>query len=137
MKPNSAGAITRTRLLTVRRNPSASPDRPSAATENIYDFNGEIRVGHIPWHWDQSFTPKIVRGAVLRMVELPEKGGETGFIDAIAAYERLPQRLKDRIEGLEVVYRFTGVNPELSWFVAANTKIVRLDRSEQSVASLL
>jgi taurine dioxygenase len=71
-----------------------------------YLVNGEHRVGFIGWHWDQAFMPTIVRGAVLRMVEPAAEGGSTGFIDGIAAYDRLPQETKQRIDGLEVVYEF-------------------------------
>jgi taurine dioxygenase len=69
--------------------------------------NGKERAGWLGWHWDQAFMPTIVRGAVLRMIEPATEAGETGFIDGIAAYERLPQALQRRIEGLEVVYHFT------------------------------
>ena len=70
--------------------------------------NGAERAGWLGWHWDQAFMPVIVRGAVLRMIEPATEAGETGFIDGIAAYERLPQALRRRIEGLEVVYHFCG-----------------------------
>ncbi len=76
-------------------------------TSAIYEIGGEERVGFIPWHWDQTFMPNIVRGAGLRMVEPAGRGGETGFIDAINAYSRLPDALKTRIDKLEVAYRFT------------------------------
>ena len=33
-------------------------------------------------------------------------GGETGFIDRIAAYDALPERLKQRIEGLRVIHHY-------------------------------
>ncbi len=69
--------------------------------------DGNERAGWLGWHWDQSFMPVIVRGAVLRMIEPAAEAGETGFIDGIAAYERLPPSLRRRIEGLEVVYHFT------------------------------
>lgn len=72
-----------------------------------YEVDGIARVGFIGWHWDQSFMPTIVRGAVLRMVKPARVLGQTGFLDAIAAYDRLPERLKQRIENLEVVYKFT------------------------------
>lgn len=74
-----------------------------------YNVGGIDRAGWLGWHWDQSFMPTIVRGAVLRMVEPAAQMGETGFIDAIEAYERLPEPLRQRIEGLEVVYEF---NPD-------------------------
>jgi taurine dioxygenase len=70
--------------------------------------NGQERAGWLGWHWDQAFMPVIVRGAALRMIEPAESAGETGFIDAISAYERLPKALRERIEGLQVVYAFTS-----------------------------
>ena len=74
-----------------------------------YNVGGIDRAGWLGWHWDQSFMPTIVRGAVLRMAEPAAQMGETGFIDAIEAYDRLPEPLRQRIEGLEVVYEF---NPD-------------------------
>lgn len=73
-----------------------------------YHFGGHDRAGYIPWHWDQSFMPTIVRGAVLRMEQPANQLGQTGFIDAIEAYERLPPEMKARIDGMEVVYHFVS-----------------------------
>lgn len=78
-------------------------------------INGQPVAGWIGWHWDQSFMPEIVRGAALRLITKPREGGRTGFIDAIAAYDRLPDDLKDRIENLEIVYEYTGA-PEKNVF---------------------
>nr|WP_302054139.1 TauD/TfdA family dioxygenase [Sphingomonas tagetis] len=79
---------------------------------NAVDYHGESRAGFIGWHWDQAFAPRIIRGAVLRMLVPAATHGETGFIDAIAAYDRLPQTLRERIEGLEVVYQYRAkANP--------------------------
>ncbi|MEV0778457.1 TauD/TfdA family dioxygenase [Streptomyces sp. NPDC050428] len=69
--------------------------------------NGAERAGWLGWHWDQSFMPVIVRGAVLRMIEPAAIAGETGFIDGIAAWQRLSAQLQEPIENLEVVYHFT------------------------------
>lgn len=87
------------------------PEKPAAKTGRQYVVDGIPRAGWLGWHWDQSFMPTIVRGAVLRMVEPAQEMGETGFIDAVAAYERLSPDLKQRIEGLEVVYEF---NPDFT-----------------------
>lgn len=86
-----------------------SPNNPKSRR---YVIDGETRVGYIGWHWDQSFMPTIVRGAVLRMVEPAVAGGLTGFIDAIAAYDRLSEETKARIEDLEVVYHFNPAMEE-------------------------
>ena len=69
-----------------------------------YDIGGEVRGGWLPWHSDLIYTDHINRGGILRPVQLPQDLGLTGFIDQIAAWERLPQSLRDRIEGLHVVY---------------------------------
>jgi taurine dioxygenase len=76
-----------------------------------YVVGGIARAGWLGWHWDQSFMPTIVRGAVLCMKEPSPEMGQTGFMDAIAAYDRLSDAMKQRIEGLEVVYEF---NPDMA-----------------------
>ncbi|HEV8528313.1 MAG TPA: TauD/TfdA family dioxygenase [Actinomycetes bacterium] len=80
-----------------------TPHNPKARR---YIVNGEERIGYIGWHWDQAFMPTIVRGAVLRMVQPAGAAGSTGFIDGIAAYGRLSEETKARIDSLEVVYEF-------------------------------
>ena len=84
------------------------PENEDPRFNQHYNVDGHDRAGYIGWHWDQAFMPTIVRGAVLRMVDPAREAGETGFVDAISAYDRLPERLKQRIEGLEVVYQFCG-----------------------------
>jgi len=84
------------------------PSTESARKKGCHIVDGVERAGFLGWHWDQSFMPVIVRGAVLRMLEPSQVAGETGFIDAIAAYERLSPAMKQRIEALEVVYEFNG-----------------------------
>lgn len=70
-----------------------------------YEVNGEVIGGWIPWHTDMIYFSKINRGGILRPSQMPSLGrGETGFADKIAAYERLPDKLKTRIENLHVVY---------------------------------
>lgn len=84
------------------------PDDKSPSFQQHYNVGGVDRAGWLGWHWDQAFMPTIVRGAVLRMVEPASAMGETGFIDAIDAYARLPDGLKEKIEGLDVVYEFNA-----------------------------
>jgi taurine dioxygenase len=74
---------------------------------SLYEINGEARLGWLAWHKDSIYTDKLNHGGLLWSIEVPERGGETGFIDQIAAYEALPEDLKERIEGLNLVYKFT------------------------------
>ncbi|MBO9376240.1 TauD/TfdA family dioxygenase [Sphingomonas histidinilytica] len=85
------------------------PDDKAPRFQQHYNVGGIDRAGWLGWHWDQAFMPTIVRGAVLRMEMPSPEMGETGFIDAVGAWDRLPDDLKARIEGLEVVYLF---NPD-------------------------
>lgn len=87
------------------------PEDKSPRFAQHYNVGGIDRAGWLGWHWDQSFMPTIVRGAVLRMEMPAREMGETGFIDAVEAYDRLSPEMKQRLEGLEVVYEF---NPDFA-----------------------
>jgi taurine dioxygenase len=69
-----------------------------------YDIDGELIGGFLPWHSDLIYTDTINRGGILRPIQLPSRGGETGFIDQISIYDRLPEALKTRIRDLHIVY---------------------------------
>lgn len=92
-------------MMTLAYDPSDTAPR----FQQHYNVGGTDRAGWLGWHWDQSFMPTIVRGAVLRMEQPSSEMGETGLIDAIGAWDRLSPALKERIEKLEVVYQF---NPD-------------------------
>lgn len=87
---------------------SYDPKEQTKGYTQHYTVDGVDRAGWLGWHWDQAFMPTIVRGAVLRM-DIPARTmGETGFVDAIEAYERLSPTMKQRLERLEVVYEFNA-----------------------------
>jgi taurine dioxygenase len=73
---------------------------------DIYEIGGELIGGYLPWHFDSAYNAEINRGGVLRPHVLPRRGGRTGFIDQIAAYDWLPEELKAEIEGVKVIYAF-------------------------------
>ena len=72
-----------------------------------YMVNGEERSGWLAWHKDSMYTDEINHGGVLWSIDVPERGGETGFIDQIAAWEALPDDLKARCEGLNLLYVYS------------------------------
>src|SRR6185369_6025220 len=88
------------------------PGDSAKDTFTLFEIDGQQRTGWLGWHWDQSFTAEIVRGALLRMITPARIDGRTGFIDAAAAYDRLPPALQQRIDGLEVVYHFTAAQEQ-------------------------
>jgi taurine dioxygenase len=63
----------------------------------------DVFVNRIPWHRDTAYMPSMCMGAVLRMLEVPERGGETLLGDTAAAYDDLPADLRRRLDGLEIL----------------------------------
>ena len=89
-------------LTRLADHPEIIVPRPYGAQETE---DPEATVGYIPWHADESYTLRPCHGALLRAVEIPPEGGETGFIDTAAVYDALPDAWKAEIEGLEAIYR--------------------------------
>ena len=79
-------------------------------------YNDEPIVGRLGWHKDLIYTPTPNRGALLKAVVLPPYEGRTGFADQGKAYDALSERMKARIEELEVVYRFGVFVPDMPYF---------------------
>lgn len=66
-------------------------DASVPAKENIY-------------HSDYSWREEPSMASVLRCLECPENGGDTLWVNMVAAYENLPERIKTRLEGLCAVH---------------------------------
>jgi taurine dioxygenase len=60
------------------------------------------------WHTDLTFEKVTAKATQLYSIAVPSRGGDTLFADMYSAYDALPQRLKDRIAGLEAAYLYGG-----------------------------
>ena len=58
------------------------------------------------WHFDVTWRETPSMGAVLHAVKVPECGGDTLFSDMYAAYEGLPESIRDRIDSLDAEHDF-------------------------------
>jgi alpha-ketoglutarate-dependent sulfate ester dioxygenase len=56
------------------------------------------------WHTDVTFIVEPVAISVLRMVKLPEVGGDTQWANTEVAYERLPEPLKNLANQLHAIH---------------------------------
>ena len=102
------GPVERTRTL----DPNATPMRYSGAFADISNLNvdGKIwgessrqrmyKLGNKLWHTDSSFKRLPSLTSLLYSRKIAPIGGHTEFADQRAAYDALPQAMKDRIEGL-------------------------------------
>ena len=77
--------------------------RPGVDT--IVDVDGTELGAWIPWHTDLIYRDRVNRGGMLRCIVAPEAGGRTGFIDKALTWDTLPEDLKERIAGRNVVYK--------------------------------
>ena len=64
------------------------------------------------WHTDHSYDAIPAMGSILVARTLPKTGGDTQFANLAAAYDALPEALKNRIENLRAVHSNTHLYGE-------------------------
>ena len=68
---------------------------------------GNLGDGEAVWHCDMTYIETPPRAAFLHALKIPESGGDTYWANMYLAYERLPQSLKQRIEGRRAIHDAT------------------------------
>jgi taurine dioxygenase len=61
------------------------------------------------WHCDSTFREVPPMGAVLRCIECPPVGGDTMWANMVLAYEKLPEPVKNEIDGLIASHSFNSL----------------------------
>ena len=67
---------------------------------------GSLPDGEMWFHHDMAFVDTPHKATFLYAVEVPKRGGNTCFANMYAAYDRLPTRLKEALEGRQVLQIF-------------------------------
>ncbi|MEZ5735443.1 MAG: TauD/TfdA family dioxygenase [Novosphingobium sp.] len=70
----------------------------------LVEIEGEIRTRFSPWHFDHCYNDELNYAGVLRSPVSAPVRGRTGFMDGIECYRQFPKELRDRIEGLNIIY---------------------------------
>lgn len=83
---------------------------------------GILADSEVGWHYDQIYLPRPAVGSFLFSVKLPSSGGETSFSDMSAAYEALPQSMKNAIDGKKAVQSYEAFNALYSVPTSAEQK---------------
>ena len=101
-------------LPTKRPRAFEGPDYNSEAmlVSNIRENGKPIGVlpdGELWFHHDMCYAVAPNRASFLYSMEVPKTGGDTMFGNMYAAYENLPARLRDAIEGKRVLQAFDEV----------------------------
>ena len=105
-----------------------------------FDADGNLnqsiyRRGAEGWHTDGAYDEIPFKATQLYALAIPDTGGDTFFASGYAAYEALPQRLKDRLDGALGGFTYGGtksnqalLNPEDRDWKPVFHPIVRVHR---------
>ena len=102
------------------------PDLPEITLLGTDKFNQDgslnqaiYRRGAEGWHTDGAYDDVPFKATQLFALAIPDTGGDTLFASAYAAYDAMPQRLKERLEGVLGAFTYGGrrkaqalLNPE-------------------------
>ena len=117
------------RFGVVHPHPSKStrhPEVPEITVLGVNKFGADgaldqaiYRRGAEGWHTDGAYDQEPFKATQLYALAVPSRGGDTLFASMYAAYEALPARLKERLEGRRGVFTYGGrrkatalLNPE-------------------------
>ena len=72
---------------------------------------GSLPDGEMHFHTDGAYERNPYRYTMLYAIEVPRAGGDTLFANMYRAYETLPEKLKQKLDGVEAEHGFyTGVD---------------------------
>ena len=87
-----------------RKSPAGYPD--IYVVSNVLDDKGEpigaLGDGEAAWHTDMSYAAEPPDASMLYSLELPPSGGDTCFCSMVAALERMPRELVERVQALDI-----------------------------------
>lgn len=79
------------------------------------------------WHSDVTWREQPSLGSILRCITSPDVGGDTLFSDMYEAYDGLPQRIKERVEGRTARHDFVRFRISLRDRGATDAEIEALE----------
>jgi len=65
---------------------------------------GNLGAGEAVWHADMTYIERPPKAAILHALEVPSTGGNTYFTNMFAAYDALPDGLKEKIAGRAAIH---------------------------------
>jgi taurine dioxygenase len=83
----------------------AHPTVPSlAGTEAVLDIDGKRGGRATSWHTDVTFVDAYPQASILRALVVPAYGGDTSWANTAAAYNALPEKLREIADGLWAIH---------------------------------
>ena len=91
------------------------PDHPEITLLGVDKFGADgqlnmaiYRRGAEGWHTDGAYDAEPFKATQLYALAVPSRGGDTHFASMYAAYDALPPRLKERLEGRKGAFTYGG-----------------------------
>jgi len=91
------------------------PDYPEITLLGVNKFGADgtldmaiYRRGAEGWHTDGAYDEEPFKATQLYALAVPSRGGDTHFASMYAAYDALPPRLKERLDGLNGAFTYGG-----------------------------
>lgn len=81
-----------------------TPSEDDSNLDGLVEYKGKRVARFSPWHFDHCYNDELNYAGVLRAPINAPEGGRTGFMDGIQCYQQFPRELRDRIEGLNIIY---------------------------------
>jgi taurine dioxygenase len=85
------------------------PPKPGHPEVMVLIANDQRKGNENTWHSDVTWREQPSLGSLLRAVEIPSVGGDTLFADMEAAYDGLPDDVKERVGSLTAIHDFARV----------------------------
>ena len=79
-------------------------DLSNGDLRGLVEIDGKIVTRFSPWHFDHCYNDELNRAGVLRCKLNAPEGGRTGFADGVGIYNDFDPALRDKIEGINVIY---------------------------------
>lgn len=70
----------------------------------IVEIDGRPLVTWQPWHFDHAYNDELMYAAVLRSIKIAKDGGRTAFVDGVQIYKDMDPVIREKAEGLKVLY---------------------------------
>lgn len=80
------------------------------------------------WHSDVTWRECPSLGSILRAIEVPDVGGDTLFADMYAAYDNLPDDVKQKIDGKMALHDFAHFRTSMRKRGASEEEIEAMNR---------
>jgi len=104
-----------------------APEKPGYPEVLAITHNEQVPGSENVWHSDVTWRQEPSLGSILRNLEGPAIGGDTLFADMCAAYDGLPQRIKDKVDGLTARHDFAGFRRGLQKKGATKEELAAFD----------